>query len=323
MSNRRIAVYTDFDELDISPGRALLEEHGWEVRILATTEPEQIIAGAQDAQALLVGYAAIDERVIASLPNLKILALLSIGFDNVDVGAATDRGIWVSNVPGEATHEVASHALALSLVLSRQVTRFDADVRDGRWGLLSSPTPKALHEHTVSVLGFGRIGRAFAHMAAGVFRSVLAYDPYVTELSDEDRGAGIELVTIDEALASANVLSLHMPLTTDTHQLLNEDTLSQLPRGAVVVNVSRGELIDETALARALDVGRVSAAGLDVLTQEPPSSQHPLVHRTDVILTPHIGFLSERTFVEYPLTQARNVTHWASHGRPAHPVNIV
>lgn len=320
MSASPIAVYTDFDELDISPGRRLLESHGWTVRVLQTTDPQQILDGARDAEALMVGYAHIDAELIRALPQLKIIALLSMGFDNVDLDVATEAGVWVTNVPDAATREVAAHTLALALNLSRCVLPFSTDVRNGEWSLLSSPLPKDLHRTRVGVLGFGRIGRTFAQVAAGIFQKVVAYDPFVSELTTDEISAGIELANMEDVLRRADVLSLHMPLNENTHHLLNERTLALLPDQAVIINVSRGELVDEDALLDALESGRLSGAGLDVLSVEPPGGQHPLVRRRDVIITPHMGFLSERTFVEYPLTQARNVLAWKEHGRPEQPL---
>lgn len=323
MYQKPLAVYTDFDELDVTPGKALLEEHGWQVRLLGTTDADQIVAAAQDATALLVGYATIDADTIRQLPNLKIIALLSMGFDNVDVQAATDQGIWVTNVPGAATHEVATHALALALSITRGITTFNADVRGGQWSIVSSKLPKALHETRCGVLGFGKIGRAFANLASGIFSSVVAYDPFVETVTDDEAAAGISLAPLDTVLAQADVLSLHLPLNDATTGMLDAEALARLPESAVVVNVSRGELVDEQALLAALESGQLGGAGLDVLTEEPAGADHPLLSHPRVVVTPHIGFLSERTFEMYPLMQARNVLSWQTKNRPDHPLNDV
>lgn len=197
MNDKPLAVYTDFDDLDVTPGRKLLEENGWRVHLAETTDADEIRAAAQDATALLVGYASINAETIRQLPKLKVISLLSMGFDNVDVEAATARGIWVTNVPGVATDEVAAHALTLALSLGRGITTFNADVRAGQWSLASSPLPKAVHEIRCGVLGFGKIGRAFARLASGVFSSVIAYDPYVETVTDEEAAAGISLAPLD------------------------------------------------------------------------------------------------------------------------------
>lgn len=321
MKNGPIAVYTDLDELDITPGRRLLEENGWTVRVLGTSDPVRIAEGAQDADVLMVGYAQISAETIAALPKVKLIALLSMGFNNVDLKAAEQSGVWVSNVPGSATQEVAEHALALAIAVSRRTHQFHNDVRSGQWSLLSSPLPKVLRKTSVGLLGFGRIGRAFAGMAAHLFGEVTVYDPFVTELTVEEAAAGIQLASMEEVLTTSDVLSLHLPLNEDTRHLVNEAAISRMRKGAVIVNVSRGELIDESALLRALESGKISGAGLDVLTEEPPSADHPLITRPEVIVTPHTGFLSEHTATEYPLVQARNALAWAQDGRPASSVN--
>lgn len=321
MMTGRIAVYTDFDELDITPGRRLLEEKGWTVRVLETTDPAQIREASQDADALMVGYAQIDAATIAALPQLKVIALLSMGFDNVDLQAAERAGIWVANVPGAATQEVAEHALSLALAVSRRTHQFHDDARSGEWSLLSSPLPKVLRETSVGVLGFGRIGRTFAGLAAHLFGEVTAYDPFVTELTQEESAVGIRLTTMEEVLTGCDILSLHLPLNDETRHLLDDATLSRMRKGAIILNVSRGELIDEAALLRALESGQITGAGLDVLSQEPPSPTDPLLARPEVIVTPHVGFLSEHTFTEYPLVQARNVLAWSQRDQPLHPVN--
>nr|WP_272902450.1 C-terminal binding protein [Brevibacterium daeguense] len=299
----------------------MLEEHGWDVRVLGTRDHQVIIEAAQDATALMVGYATVDAAMIDALPQVQILSLLSMGFDNVDLEHAARRGVWVTNVPGAATREVAEHTLALALNLGRRVHRFHAGVRRGEWRLNAAPTPMNLAGTTCSVIGFGRIGREFARLAAPVFREVLVFDPFVDALSPDDEARGIRLVGFEEALRGGEIVSLHMPLTPETDKLLAADQLALLPHGAQLINVSRGELLDEPALLRALDSGQLGGAALDVLTVEPPSQDSSLVHHENVIVTPHIGFLSERTALEYPLVQACNAIALLETGRPLNPVN--
>ena len=322
MTPRPIAVYTDYDEFDVAPGITLLERAGWEVRVLDTRDRDAIIDGARDATALLLGYAHLDAAAIDALPNLRIIALLAMGSDNCDVAHAAARGIWVSNVPGVATEEVAEHALALALTMARGVQGYrDAVVRGGGWRFDAAPLPKRLGATTCGVLGYGRIGRAFARLAAPIFGEVVVHDPFVTELAPEDRERGIRSASLDEVTETAELLSLHLPLTPETHHLMNAERFRRMPAGAMLVNVSRGELIDEEALRASLDEGHLAAAALDVLATEPPAADDPLVHHARVTITPHIGFLSERTFVEYPMTQARNAVAYLEQGRPLHPIN--
>lgn len=322
-AERPLAVITDTDDIDPAPAIELLSAGGYEVRHLDTRDRDAIIAGARDASALLAGYAEIDAGVIDAIPGLRIIALLSMGTDTVDVEHATSRGVWVSNVSGAATVEVAEHALALALDAVRGVSAFDRSVRAGEWSLDAARMPKTARELRCAAIGYGRIGRAYVDAASAVFGEVRVHDPFVTRLAEEHARRGVRLLALDAALDGADLVSLHLPLSAQTRHLLDERRIGLLRRGAVVVNVSRGELIDEAALVRALDDGRLHGAGLDVLIDEPPAPGHPLLGRDDVVVTPHAGFLSARTLREYPRLQAENVVTLDRSGTPLSPVNRV
>lgn len=323
-ARRPVAVYTDVDDTDPAPGVALLESHGFEVRVLGTRDPEAIIAGARDADALLPGYAAIGREVIEALPRLKVVALMSTGFDYVDVGAATERGVWVTNVPGAATEEVATHALALLLASVRQLPFYTASATPARWNERAASAPPRLSEQTLGVVGLGRIGREFARIAGPLFGRVLGCDPMLPNTSAvraELHSLGIERTTLEEVRSSADALSLHVPLTDETAGLVDAAFLAAMPAGAVLLNVSRGGLIDNAALVAALDAGRIAGAALDVLDEEPPADGHPLVRRDDVVLTPHIAYFSRFTEVEYVRVQAQNAAAAVLTGAPESPIN--
>jgi D-3-phosphoglycerate dehydrogenase len=316
-----LAVYTDTDDIDPSPGIEILEQAGFRVVRLETRDADEIVAAAQDADALLVGYAPVTAEMIARMPRLRIIALLSMGFDNVDVPAATNAGVWVANILGAATDEVAAHALGLALA-ARSVDRAAQSVRAGGWRF--DEAPKVTTECTVGVLGLGRIGRRFAEFAAPMFGEVLGTDPMLPDDDDTRRmleATGIRRVGFDELLASSDVLSLHVPLTDKTAHLVDAELLAALPAGAVLVNVSRGGLIDEDALLDALDAGRLAGAGLDVLTTEPAASDHPFRTHPRVVLTPHVAYLSTRTSRTYATKQAQNVVACFADGAPHTPVN--
>jgi D-3-phosphoglycerate dehydrogenase len=320
-TDRPLAVYTDTDDIDPAPGIRILEEAGFRVVGLETRDADEIVAAAQDADALLVGYAAVTADMIARMPRLRIIALLSMGFDNIDVPAATDAGIWVANILGAATDEVAAHALGLALA-ARSVDRAARSTRAGGWRFEEAPTVTT--ESTLGVLGLGRIGRRFAEFARPMFGEVLGTDPALPDdaasrqmLSD----AEIRRVELDELLAASDVLSLHVPLNDETSGMVDAAFLAAMRRGAVLVNVSRGGLIDEDALLAALDSGQLSAAGLDVLVTEPPEPDHPFRDHPCVVLTPHIAYLSTRTSRTYATMQAENVVALFTDGAPVTPVN--
>ncbi|UJP09887.1 C-terminal binding protein [Microbacterium sp. KUDC0406] len=321
---RPLAVYTDVDDTDPGPGIALLEAHGFEVRVLGTRDPQAIVEGARDAVALLPGYAAVTREMIEALPNLEIIALMSMGFDYVDVDAAAEQGVWVTNVPGAATEEVATHALAIMLHSIRQLRFYTASANPAEWNERTAAAPPRLSEKTLGIIGLGKIGRELIRLAAPLFGQVIGYDPLMPDTpevrADLER-LGVRRAGLDEVRAEADVLSLHLPLTPETERMIDAEFLAGMRQGSVLVNVSRGALIDESALAAALDTGHLAGAALDVLATEPPQPDHPLLGRDDVVLTPHIAYFSERTEIEYVRIQAQNAVTLRETGAPDSPVN--
>lgn len=321
---RPVAVYTDVDDTDPAIGISLLESHGFDVRVLGTRDPEEIVAGSQDAVALLPGYATVTRGMIERLPHLKIISLMSMGFDYVDVDAASEHGVWVSNVPGAATEEVATHALALILASARQLPYYTESATPERWNERADAAPPRLSEATLGIVGLGRIGRELARLAKPLFGTVLGYDPLLpdsAEVRAELESLGVTRASLATVQRASHVLSLHLPLTPDTAEMINAEFIAGMPRGSRLVNVSRGGLIDSAALAAALDSGQLTGAALDVLDREPPGPEHPLVGREDVVLTPHIAYFSARTEIEYVRIQAQNPVKLLESGRPESPVN--
>lgn len=322
--HRPVAVYTDADDTDPSLGIRLLEEHGFQVRVLGTRDPAEIIAGAADATVLLPGYAEITREIIEALPRLQLISLMSMGFDYVDVEAATEHGVWVTNVPGAATEEVATHALAILLSSVRQLGYYTASAAPGTWNDRAASAPPRLSETTLGIVGLGKIGRELIRLARPLFGTVLGYDPLLPdtpEIRADLERLGVQRVSLEEVQRGADILSLHMPLTAETERMIDAEFISRMPEGAVLVNVSRGGLIDNAALVAALESGHLSGAALDVLDEEPPSPDHPLLGRPDVVLTPHIAYFSARTEIEYVRIQAQNPVTLLESGAPDSPVN--
>jgi len=313
-----LAIYTDNEDIDPTPGIRLLERHGFEVRFLETLDPERILAESRGAQALLVGYAPIPDWVIAGLPELRIISLISMGFDHIDLAAARAAGVWVTNLPGVATEEVATHALGLILATVRDLPFFERVVGQD-WNARPAVTPPRLSEKTLGLMGLGRIGAKLAEFASPLFGEIVGYDPYLAqnpEAAARLKSLGVRLAGFDEVLASADVLSLHLPLTGETHRIINAESIARMKPGSYLINVSRGQLIDSPALALALDRGQITAAGLDVLDTEPAPADHPLIRHARTIVTPHVGFLSDHTLAEYVRIQAQNVVLLAETGVP-------
>lgn len=321
-----VAVYTKNEDTDPAAGIALLEGAGFEVRQLDTNDGREIIEGARDAVALLVGYAQIDRHVIESLPDLRLISLMSMGFNNVDLDAASERGVWVTNIPGAATEEVATHALALLLHSVRQFGHYtnSSTANPEEWSSRADVAPWRLSEQTLGVLGLGKIGRKFIELAGPLFGEVVGYDPMLPD-TDEVRAMldeiGVRRASFEEVQRASNVLSLHVPLAPETEKMIDAAFIEGMPERALIVNVSRGGLLDSQAVADAVRSGRLSGAALDVLDEEPPSAGHPLLGVDGVVITPHVAYYSERTDAEYVRIQAQNAVTLIETGTPDTPVN--
>ncbi|MGW1891165.1 C-terminal binding protein [Streptomyces sp. NPDC002004] len=313
---RPVVVFTDPEELEPGPGVRLLEDAGFEVRIARGRDPEGIAAVAHDAVALIVGYACVDDALLARLPELRILATMSAGYDMVDAEAVRRRGLWLANLPDAATEDVAVHALASALSLVRHLPEADAAVRGGGWATGFTALPRRAGELTLGLVGMGRIARELARLAAPVFGRVVGYDPRATAWPE-----GVDrLASLDALLAVTDVLSPHVPLTEETRGLIGADSLGRMRPGGYLVNVSRGELVDPDALLAALDGGRLAGAALDVLPVEPPPAGDPLLTHPRIRLSPHSAFLSDASRRAYVTGPAENVLAWQRTGRPRTPV---
>jgi len=265
-----------------------------------------------------VGYAPIPARVVAGLPGLRIISLISMGFDHVDLDAARSAGVWVTNLPGVATEEVATHALGLILATVRDFGFFERAIGTD-WNARPAVTPPRLSQKTLGLMGLGRIGAKLAEFASPLFGEIVGYDPYLAqnpEAAARVESLGVRLAGFEEILASADVLSLHLPLTPETNRIISADSLARMKPGSYLINVSRGQLVDTPALTRALDSGQITAAGLDVLDTEPAPTDHPLIAHERTIVTPHVGFLSDHTLAEYVRIQAQNVISLFEAGEP-------
>ncbi|MGW5275822.1 C-terminal binding protein [Streptomyces sp. NPDC004044] len=315
--SRPLVVFTDPEELDVGPGARLLADAGFDTRVVGSRDPDAIAAVARDAVALIVGYAPVDAGLLDRLPGVGMLATMSAGYDMIDTAQARRRGLWVSNLPHAATEDVAVHALAGALSLVRALPQADATVRGGGWNTEFAEVPRRAGELTLGLLGFGRIARALARIAAPVFGRVAAYDPHADKAGWPD---GVERLSLDELVAASDVLSLHTPLTPQTRGVVDAALLARMRPGAFLVNVARGELVDTAALLAALDSGRLGAAALDVFPVEPPPLDDPLRSHPRIQLSPHSAYLSDASQRAYVCAPAENVIAWHRTGRPLTPV---
>jgi len=282
-------VITDhpFPTLDLV--QAIFSRNGIDLEAMQARDPETVIARARTADALMVGMARIDKKVVDALERCKIIVRLGVGFDNVDVPAATSRGIMVANTPDFCTEEVSDHAVALILMIARRILPGQRAVREGKWGptAIEFDSFKRVKEQTVGLYGFGRIARGVAEKAKGAKLSCIAFDPFIPK--DAMSAAGVEKVEMKDLLARSDYVSLHTPLTKETESSFGMEQFRAMKRTAWVVNTSRGQVIKEDELIAALDQKLIAGAALDVLAKEPPDKNHPLLNRDNVIVTPHMG----------------------------------
>jgi D-3-phosphoglycerate dehydrogenase / 2-oxoglutarate reductase len=254
-----------------------------DARFVADPGPEDL-RGA--AGAIVRADALVDTALLDRMPNLRVLARTGVGVERVDVAEATRRGLAVVVTPGAGTHAVAEGALAMILHLVKRLAVTTECVVRGRWAERAAITLGDLDGATIGIVGYGRIGRRVGHLARAFGMTVLAHDPYLTR--SEDR---VELVGLNELRSRSQVVSLHLPLTPETHHLVDATFLAAMPVGSILVNCGRGGLLDLDAAAHALAEGRLAGLGLDVFDPEPPT-HHPVFDRADVVLSPHLMGLS-------------------------------
>ncbi len=292
-----------------------------ELEVYETTPADEIVKRAGGAAVVLTNKTPLREATLGQLPDLRFIGVLATGYDVVDIKAAAARGIPVSNIPTYGTNSVAQFAFALILELCHRVQQHADDVRAGgwirraEWSYHLSPLVE-LAGKTLGLIGFGRIGRQTAIIGQAFGMHVIAADP---TLSGEEN---VESVRIDELLRRADVVSLHCPLTPDTRGLMNAERLAQMKPSALLINTSRGPLVDEQALAEALRSGRLAGAALDVIPVEPPVEPSPLMSAPNCLVTPHIAWATKEARGRLMQTAVDNVAAFLA-GHPANVVNGV
>jgi D-3-phosphoglycerate dehydrogenase len=305
----------EYSSLDIESG--VLAAAGHELRLASCKTAEDVIEAGTGVDAMLVQYAPITAAVFEALPQLGLVSRYGVGVDVVDTDAAQRHGVWVCNVPDYGTTEVALHAVAMLLALLRNLAGHDREVRTGHWDYHLGGELRRPSSLTLGVVGLGRIGRMTAERAAPWFSAVVGYDPYLPDVAWPQ---GFERVGILDLFARSSAVTLHLPLTEDTRGLVGIELLGSMPPGSYLVNTSRGGLVDLDALLDALDSGQLAGAALDVLPQEPPPDDHPLLTHPRALITPHVAWYSAEAEVELRRKAAQNIVDWAQTGRPTYPV---
>jgi D-3-phosphoglycerate dehydrogenase len=303
---------------DLDTARAVLAAIGADLQLASDATPEAILKIAAGADALLVTYAKITADMIGQMKRCRIISRFGIGVDNVDLDAATAAGIVVTKVPDYCTDEVSDHALALLLALVRKIPLSNGHVHAGRWEMKAVVPIHRLRGSVLGLVGFGRIPQLLAPKARSFGLRVIASDPFAPD--EAFAREHVERVEFADLLKQADYVSIHSPLLPETRNLFNAGVFQQMKPGSYLVNTARGPIVDEVALARALDEGRLAGAALDVMPQEPPVNS-PLLGRENVIITPHTSFYSEESLLELQRKAAEEVVAVLS-GRPArNPVN--
>ncbi len=310
-------LYTEHDYPDVNLERGVLEAAGVELVLGNCKTGDELIAAGKDADAFLIQYAPITERVIVELPRLGLISRIGAGFDTVDTAACARHGVWVANSPDYGVGEVATHALSLALALIRNVVGFNRDVNAGKWHYLSSGRLRRASEMTLGIVGLGRIGKRMAHISRNTFKRVIACDPY---LIYGDFPAYVERADLGALFEASDVVSLHTPLNDETRGMIDERVLRRMRPGSFLVNTARGAVVAIEHLLDALDSGILAGAGLDVLPVEPPAPESRLLGHPKVILTPHVAYFSAQSEIELRRKAAQNIVTWARTGRPDYVV---
>jgi D-3-phosphoglycerate dehydrogenase len=289
-------VITDADYESLEPEFEEAAAAGVQLVVRSCRTEDEVIQAGQGADALIVQYAPITARVLDALPNIRAIGRYGVGLDMIDLAAAAERGVEVRGVPDYGVEEVSDHAIALTLAAARGLGQLDRAMRRGEYDVTAVKPLYRIQGRTFVTLGLGRIGAATARKALGLGYQVKAYDPAVTTAALQGPLADVELISFDEAVESAHVLSLHLPLTADTTHLINADVLRRMRSDAILVNTCRGGVVDTGALVEALQSHTIAAAGIDVFEEEPVPATHPLLALDNLVLTPHAAWYSEQSF---------------------------
>jgi len=302
-------------------GLAILEEaRGLETVNAPGLKGAELLAAVRDIEGLVVRSGTqVTREVIEAAPHLRVIGRAGIGVDNVDVPAATARGIAVVNTPEGNNITTAEHAIALLVALARHIPSASASMKAGKWEK-SKFQGVELYNRTLGVVGLGNIGRIVAERARGLGMRVIAYDPYVSpEMAQK---LDVELVELPELFERSDAITVHVPKTKDTTGLLNAEAFRRMRRGVLIVNAARGGIVDEGALLEALNEGRVAGAALDVFVEEPPPAGHPLVQHERVICTPHLGASTEQAQINVSIAVAEQVRDFLLKGVVRNAVNL-
>jgi D-3-phosphoglycerate dehydrogenase len=315
MDRFRVAI-TDCDHGSIEEEKEEFARIGAELVLEQVHEEGDLIRSCREADGLIIQYAILSRKVFENLPKCKVVSRYGVGVDSVDLRAATDLGIIVTNVPDYCMDEVADQTVSMLLALIRKTVFFDKQVKAGLWDFRTGVPMHRIRGKTLGLIGCGKIGLEVARRISGFGVGVIAFDPYIAKAP-----GGIELKDYDSVLKDSDFISIHCPLNQSTRHLVGDREFRKMEKRPIVINTSRGPIVDEEALIRALELDLISGVGLDVLEKEPPGSDHPLLSRNNVVLSPHISFYSVESISELKRRTAKNVVDALTAKWPASVVN--
>ena len=300
----------------------VLAEIGAELVLTDCTTPEEVREACADADGVLANMAPVTAEVIEGMEKCKVIARYGVGVDNVDVAAATRKGIYVTNEPGYCAEEVSDHAMALLLSAARGILIRDRGVRSGKWNIEEAKPSFRIKGKTVGVVGFGAIAKGFCSKIAGFApERICVFDPFVSAGDIESLGA--VKVELDDLLAESDYISLHAPLNDKTRHMIDSAAFAKMKKKPLLVNTSRGGLIDQAAMIDALNQGQIRGAGLDVYETEPLEAESPLRKMDNVVLTDHCSFYGEEAVSDLKRRVAENAASVLTNGKPITSVNQI
>jgi D-3-phosphoglycerate dehydrogenase len=315
---RKLVAVTDSVFPNLDPAREVLSRIGADLQLAQEPKSQAILQVARSADAVLTTYAKITADMIAQMTRCRIIGRFGIGVDNVDITSATKSGIVVTRVPDYCLDEVSDHAIALLLAIVRKIPFINSRTQGGTWEMKAVVPIHRLRGTVLGLVAFGQIPQLVAPKAKAFGMRVVAYDPYISQ--EVLSRVGVEHVKFDELVKIADYISIHAPLVPATHHLFNADVFSRMKSTAYLVNTARGPIVDEAALAQALDRKQIAGAALDVMENEPPTGS-PLFGRENVIVTPHTSFYSEESLVDLQIKAAEEVVRVLTGQAPRNPVN--
>lgn len=314
-------VITDqwYENLDME--MEVVENSDYKIFSYQEKEEKKVMEITEYAEAVICQFAPITKRVIDNMKNCKVIVRYAIGVDNIDVVAATKKGIYVCNVPDYGIDEVSNHAILLLLASIKKIGMITASVKAGQWDYSIAKPVGRTQGKTLGLVGFGKIPQLIAQKMLGFNMDIIAYDPYIKP--DIAKDLNVNLVSFDELLKQSDYISINCPLNSQTHHLINDKAISKMKDGVIIINTARGGVICETDLIKGLEQGEIAAVGTDVLEKEPVEMNNPLLKMDNVIITPHFAWYSVEAIQSLQKMVAEEVVRVLDGNKPKNPVNKI